>query len=310
MEPVAQHNFSGRRLAVFGAGYVGAELARTARALGADVRALTRNEVTAAALRNEGVEVCVAQLADDGWHGFFGGEFDFAVSCVGSGGREEASYRSSYLEGTLSILRWCAGRRVGALVYTSSTSVYPQGGGAVVDETSPVSGRGPLASVLVETEHLLLDAAPQGSRRVILRLAGIYGPGRHHLLDALRGGVRVFDGVEEHHLNLIHRDDIVGAILTVLGRTPAKVGIYNVADFGRATRGEVLRWLSARLGQPEPRFTGVAGPGGRGPVPDRIIASAAIARGLGWRPKYPSFREGYAALLDSPADRGVGTAEP
>ena len=98
-------------------------------------------------------------------------------------------------------------------------------------------------------------------------------------------------------MNLIHRDDVCSAIWAAFG-APATLtdGLFNVADDGAATKAEITAWLAAQLGVPAPRFTG--GPaGGRAPVPDRIIANARVKAALGWSPRWPSFREGYANLL-------------
>lgn len=290
----------GKRLVIFGCGYVGSALADAALADGARVVALTRNPEKAASLRAKGIEVLLADLAAADWHARVEGGADFAVNCVSSGGSE--NYRRSYVEGMKSILTWAARgpAPVGTLVYTSSTSVYPQGGGAVVEEMAPAEGATPNGAIIRESETLLQRAPAAAVRRhFILRLAGIYGPDRHHLLDQLREGRAVLGGSGEHRLNLVHRDDIVTAILACLA-APATVGneILNVADTGPAARAEVVGWLAERLGRPVPGFDGATTVRrGGAPMPDRIISSAKIQRVLGWRPQYPDYRAGYEKLL-------------
>ena len=295
-----QHNFSGWRVAVFGAGYVGSAVVRQVVSRGASVVAVTRNPVTADALRMVGAEVCIADLAEARWHGRLEGDFDLVVNCVGAGGGGIDGYRRSYLEGMHSVLRWCSERTTGALVYTSSTSVYAQGGGVRVDESSPARGRNPRAAVLVETEESLMSSDAAIRRRVVLRLAGIYGPNRHLLLDQLRAGAEAIAGSAEQHLNLIHRDDVVRAILVVATEPglPERA-IFNVSDGGEASRGEVVAWLCERLGRPVPVFGGESSEGARGPVPDRVIVSGLLRERTSWRPEYPSFRDGYSAILAS-----------
>jgi nucleoside-diphosphate-sugar epimerase len=295
MNADAHGNFAGKHLAIFGCGYIGGEVARQALARGLRVTALTRNAEKAAGLRAMGAAVVVAELAGDAWHGEVGAA-EFALNCVSSGGGGAEAYRRSYLAGMKSVLAWTGAHGpVDALVYTSSTSVYPQDGGARVDETSPAVGRDERTAVLVETEALL-RASPQAARaRVVLRLAGIYGPGRTHLLKQVQAGE--VSGVGTHHLNLIHRDDVCGAIWAAFG-APATMadGLFNVADDGAATKAEVTAWLAAQLGLPAPRFTGEPA-GGRAPGPDRIIANDRLKAALGWSPRWSSFREGYANLL-------------
>ena len=319
MNPEAHGNFAGKRLVVFGCGYVGGEVARQALVRGLRVTALTRNGEKAAALRAAGIETVVADLAGDAWHGAILGGAEFVLNAVSSGGGGVEGYRRSYLEGMKSILTWAKARGpAGTLVYTSSTSVYPQDGGVRVDESAPVSGRDERAAVLVETERLLLDGLAGGgtrptsesepktvggvplprftNRAFVLRLAGIYGLGRHHLIDQVRAGE--VSGNGGHHLNLIHRDDICAAIWAGFG-APATVdgGVFNVADDGAATKAEVAAWLAAQLGVPAPRFSGLPVAGRRGVVPDRIIVNTRLKAALGWQPRFPSFREGYANLL-------------
>ena len=195
------------------------------------------------------------------------------------------------------LLAWaCAKGPVGSLVYTSSTSVYPQDGGVRVDETAPVAGRDERTSVLVATEDLLRGTAPAARSRVILRLAGIYGPGRTHLVQQVRTGEVA--GTSAQHLNLIHRDDVCTAIWAAFGAPAAPAAeIFNVADDGAATRAEITAWLATQLGVPAPQFTGAPAAGRRAATPDRIIASDRLRATLGWSPRWPSFREGYANLL-------------
>lgn len=291
----------GKRLVIFGCGYVGSTLARAALAAGAQVEGLTRNAEKAAALRVAGLgKVVVADLSSADWHGQIAGGADLVVNCVSSGGLE--NYRQSYVGGMQSVLAWAARGPVaiGTLVYTSSTAVYPQGDGAVVDESAAANGSTPNGAIIRESEILLQHAPPGAVRRhFILRLAGIYGPDRHHLLDQLRVGLPTLGGSGNHRLNLVHRDDIVSAILACL-LAPDATGsdIFNVADLAPASRTEVVAWLAQRLGRPAPGFDGssTARRGGA-PMPDRSIRSARIQQVLGWRPQYPDFRAGFENIL-------------
>ncbi|MEJ1971693.1 MAG: NAD-dependent epimerase/dehydratase family protein [Lacunisphaera sp.] len=291
----------GKRLVIFGCGYVGAAVAQAALAAGTRVEALTRNPEKAAALRAAGLDrIVVADLASSGWHAAIARGADFVVNTVSSGGPE--GYRRSYVDGMQSILAWAATGTmpVGTLVYTSSTSVYPQGGGTTIDETAEAPGGTPNGSIIRESEKLLESASPAAcARRFILRLAGIYGPGRHHLLDQLREGALTLNGAGDHRLNLAHRDDIVAAILACL-QAPANVagGVFNVADTAPAMRTDVVRWLAAQLGRATPAFDGSATKRRAGaPMPDRVISSAKIQRTLGWQPRYPDYQAGFSALL-------------
>lgn len=293
----ADGKFDGKRLVIFGCGYVGAAVATEALARGMNVTALTRNLTDAHLLREQGIEVVVADLAGRSWHAQVPGSPDFALNCVSAGAGGVESYRRSYRDGMSSILAWARERgRVGTLVYTSSTSVYPQGGGVVVDEASPTSDAHERAAILLQAEDALRAAADAVGRWFILRVAGIYGPGRHHVLDQVMAGE--VHGVGDHHLNLAHRHDIAAAILGCFA-APATVAneIFNVADDAPARKDEVVRWLAERLKVALPRFSGDPHQGRRGLTPDRRIANRKLKAMLDWAPRYPSFRDGYATLL-------------
>lgn len=297
-------SLTNQRLVIFGCGYVGGALAEAALAAGAEVTALTRNAEKAAALAARGVRVVVGELSDSAWHAQIEPGADFVADTVSAAEPTPDGYRRSYVAGLRSILAWAARgpRPIGTLLYTSSTGVYPQGGGAVVDESAPTTGASETGRILVEAEELLRSAPTAGVRRwFILRLAGIYGPDRHHLLNALRAGTTQFGGEPSFRMNLAHRDDIVSALLAcALAPDGIANEVFNVSDDAPATRAELVGWLARQLGRPAPQFSGAAAPSARkgGAVtPDRIIRSAKIRRVLGWTPRHPDFRAGYAGLL-------------
>ncbi len=297
MAHVTHGNFPGRRLVVFGAGYVGGAVARQGVAAGMRVTAVTRNPAKAAALRKDGIETIEADLAGTDWPARVPAGADFVLNSVSSGGGGLAGYQHSYVDGTQAVMAWAGQGRVGTLVYTGSTSVYPQDGGVRVDETAPLAPATERAALLLQAEALVQGAQSTLGRWFILRLAGIYGPGRHHIWDQLRAN-EALAGTGEHRLNLIHLDDICAAIWACYGAPPAIVNeIYNVADDQAGTKAELAEWLAARLGLPPPRFDLQADSGRRGRMPDRVVLNAKLKQALGWRPAFPSFREGYENLL-------------
>ena len=294
--------FAGKRLVIFGCGYVGTAVALAARARGLRVVALTRNVATAAWLREQGSDVVTADLASDAWHAQIDGAPEFVLNCVSSGGGGAAGYRRSYVDGMASILAWARRRGApGTLVYTSSTSVYPQGGGVVVDETAPTASADAASEervrLLVAAEDMLRTSSPEACARwFVLRLAGIYGPHRHHFIDQVRAGEASGNGAAR--LNLIHRDDIVAAVFACLGALPEVAsGVFNLADDRPTAKSEIAAWLAERLGVPAPRFTGEPASGRRAVTPDRAISNARAKAVLGWAPRYSTFREGCASLL-------------
>ena len=292
---------------IFGCGYVGTALAEKLLEAGVRVGALTRNNEKAAQLKKLGLsEVVVENLHEVSWHQKLSGAYDAVVNCVSSAGGGLEGYRKSYVEGQRSILKWLVGRAIRSYIYTGSTSVYPQDGGVTVDETADTSGTSPTGRLLLESEQILSAASDQFDAWYVLRLAGIYGPGRHYLLDWLRSGETVIPGAGDYFLNLIHRDDIVSAIFKLLTQTRSEgSGIYNLADNFPTTKAEVVKWLAGKLSKPLPRFdpTEVSPRLQRrgGSMPSRKISNHKFCQTFDWKPAYPDFRSGYSALLEQMA---------
>lgn len=304
-------SLQGKRLVIFGAGYVGAAVAKRALAEGVEVVAFTRNAEKAAALRDAGCQqVVIGDLEGTDWHAEISGSVDCVLNCVSSGGGGLEGYRRSYVEGQRSMLTWAEGiGGVGHIVYTSSTSVYPQTFGSIVTEQMDAKGSGDRGAIVRESEDLLRQTSPMAVRMwTILRLAGIYGPGRSYLLKQIQESDGVIGGFGDYHLNMVHRDDIVTAILAAFDKPDASANeVFNVSDGQPPYKAEAATWLAHQVGSPEPRFNPEA-PSRRNPLgagvsmPDRIVSSTKLRKLLAWHPAKPTFREGYADILEgSPA---------
>lgn len=286
---------------IFGCGYVGTALAKTLVAEGIKVGALTRNTERASALRNlELEEVIVADLDGENWQSQLQGRYQAVVNCVSSAGGGIEGYRKSYLSGQERIIEWAQSQQLRRFVYTSSTSVYPQDEGALVDEDTDTSAAPPTGQVLLASEQLLEANADVLGRWYVLRLSGIYGPGRHFLLNQVKEGGGLIPGRGDYRMNMIHLDDILAAILAALGGK-AVSGVYNVSDDKPEKKEVVLAYLAKQLGLPKPEFDPANIPprlqrrGGR--MPDRSISNQKAKSQLGWTLSYPSYKEGYTALI-------------
>lgn len=299
---------AGGRLVIFGCGYVGTAFAEEALRRGWEVTALTRNAEQAERLRDSlEIEVMEADLAGDDWHSRLDPAGAIAVNCVSSGGGGEAGYAHSYRAGMESLLAWAARGPLERLVYTGSTSVYPDFQGAWVDEDAPVEASTALNRILLETESLVAEGVKAGQARGgdILRLAGIYGPGRHHLIDQLRQGNTRFAGYGEHYLNLIHRDDVVEVFLRLIGRSEEGLRLHNVSDGHPARKEAIVEWTAEQLRLPRPSFHPELRTARQqrrqlvnGRPPHRRIDSSRLRAALDWHPRYPDYRAGYRELLE------------
>lgn len=283
---------------ILGCGYVGSALAKKLVADGWQVGALTRNAANAAALRLEGlVDVIEADLDSAEWHSKTSIKYANIVNCVSSAGGGIAGYEKSYIEGQRSILAWAEDRQIKRYIYTSSTSVYPQDGGALVDEDASTADAPATGQRLIESENLLRRSGAAFNRWYVFRLAGIYGPGRQYLMKQALDETGVIAGRGDYTMNMIHRDDVVGILTRALDETcSAESGVYNVADNGPIHKEAALRWIAAKLGKAGPVFDpSIISPrlhrrGGK--MPDRVISNARVKSAFDWQPMYPSFRDG------------------
>jgi len=199
------------------------------------------------------------------------------VHCASSGAD---SYRHVYRDGIANLSACFPGAR---LIFTSSTSVYPQRDRSLVTEESPAEPDSDNARILREAEEIVLEDSG-----IVLRVAGIYGPGRSFLLRRTMNGTAV---ATDRIVNQVHRDDVASAIFFLGGCqiiNPPR--IFNVVDDMPVPRAEILAWLSERLKLPLPASPAPAEQA-QGRSNKRV--SNAKLRALGWAPTYPSYREGF-----------------
>jgi nucleoside-diphosphate-sugar epimerase len=203
---------------------------------------------------------------------------DAVVVVLTPDARNEAAYRRTYLDGPIALR--AALPEVAQWLFVSSTAGYGDHAGAWVDETSAPRNPAWNGRVLLEAEAHFVDA-------LIVRLAGIYGPGRNMLIERVKRGA---SASATRWTNRIHVDDAAGLISEAIDQrwSPA---IINGVDRTPALEIEVLLDLAERLGLPPPPIDERA-PGEHKRI--RTIHPRAANRTL----RYPSWREGYAALLE------------
>jgi len=278
------------RILIAGCGYVGSALARARVARGDAVWGLRRNPVDLPA----GVEPIAADLAVARSLAELPPALDAVVYAASPGGRDDAFYRTTYVEGLRNLLAALKtqSQRPRRVVLISSTAVYGQTNGEWVDETSPTKPSHFSGQRLLEGEALLRDCELPG---VVLRLGGIYGPRRTRLADQVRQGrVSIARGAP-HYTNRIHRDDCVGAIAHLIDLAePADC--YLGVDHEPEDEAVVLRWLAGVLGASSPRVARSderreARSGGN----KRCRNARLVASGYAFR--YPNYRDGYTAVL-------------
>ena len=183
-------------------------------------------------------------------------------------------------------------------VYTSSAGVYGQNDGLLTRESSPTEPTTEATQVLVAAEKLLRAAAQQRKfPAVILRVAGIYGPERGHLLKQYLKNEARLESRSERHLNMIHRDDLIGVIIAAL--KSGRVGeIYNAVDDEPVSQFHFFEWLAGTLDKPlPPSGPADADAASKRGVTNKKVSNRKLKMELGYQFKYPNFRKGYTAEL-------------
>jgi len=269
------------------------------------VAGLRRSAAGAAILQNAGLQPLTADITRRGDLAKLPLPYDWIVNTISSGKGGAGEYQEVYFEGTRNLLEWLAPAPPQKFIHTGSASVYGQTGAAQVSETSPAEPATATGRILLAAEALLLEAArARQFPAVLLRVAGIYGPGRgHHFLQYLKGEAAIA-GRGERCLNMVHRDDVVGAIITVL-RSGRAGEIYNVVDDEPVPQIRFFRWLADTLGRDMPPFVpeSAAAAAKRGATNKKVL-NRKLKMELGWALRYPTFRQGFTAEIQRLQDEG------
>jgi nucleoside-diphosphate-sugar epimerase len=267
------------RVLIAGCGYVGQATADLLHERGWKVEGWTASPESARQLGTRPYSVRAVDIANSAAVSAVREEFDVVIQCASSGGGEAEAYRRTYLEGARNLVHAFPSAR---LLMTSSTSVYAQKHGDIVDETSPANPAHERGQILREAEEIVLS-----HNGMVARLGGIHGPGRSSFLRKLLAGEAVLDDADERFINQAHRDDIVSALFLLAERRADLGGqIYNVVDDQPILARDAYQWLSRHLQRPLPAGKAVSGRK-RGDSNKRV--SNKKLRALGWAPRYPNF---------------------
>ncbi len=262
------------RVLIAGCGYVGEAAANHFHESGWEVEGWTASIESADKLSNRPYRVCAVDVTDPK----IKGDFDVVIHCVSSRGGDEGEYRRLYFDGAQNLLRAFP---AATLLFTSSTSVYAQSDGSLVDETSPAEPRHAKGQILREAEDLVL-----GAGGIVLRLGGIHGPGRSFFLSRFLEGSA--PASNDRLINQVHRDDIVSAVLLLADRRAEITSeIFNVVGDEPIKASDASAWLASKLKKSLPATAAEPSPRKRGQGNKRV--SNRKLRAFGWEPRYPTF---------------------
>ncbi len=213
---------------------------------------------------------------------------EIIVYCVAATAQTDENYAQHYVEGLRNVLQSQAGPQLKHVFFVSSTRVYGQQTDTLVDESVPAIAADFGGVRLLEAELLLADLPCSST---VLRLSGIYGPGRLYLVNLAKDPARW--PVENQWTNRIHRDDAAAFIAYLVAQVSANQSVYPlyiVTDDMPVAQYEVLSWLATQMavqvpGRPMP------------PVTQGKRLSNQRLRISGFELRYPSYQHGYATLI-------------
>ncbi|HRD65541.1 MAG TPA: SDR family oxidoreductase [Candidatus Competibacter sp.] len=289
------------RILIAGCGDVGTVLGRNLHAAGHEVWGLKRQPTDLPPV----IQPLAADLTDPATLTRLPPALDYVVYSAAAAGFDEAHYRAAYATGVRNLLHALRqdDQRPRRLLFTSSTSVYAQHQGEWVDENSPAEAASFSGRCIRAGEQFMWDSPWPA---IAVRFGGIYGSGRTRLIDGVRDGTATRPAGAPIYTNRIHRDDCA-RVLEHLIELPNPERLYVAVDDEPAPLDEVLCWLADQLGvpapPPAPRSPLKPGAKTDGNTALRFRASKrcrnARLRASGFRFRYPSYRDGYAALLSA-----------
>ena len=215
------------------------------------------------------------------------------VYSLAAGKFDEQSYLNAYVTGLRNTIEACNFSRIKRLIFVSSTAVYHQNDGSLVDELSTTEPQRFNGCVMLQAEQLAL-ATGVGTA---LRHSGIYGPGRLRMIDRVRNGQCTNEGSTENtasYSNRIHAEDCAGVIAHLVNQDTLPEIILG-SDSLPATTVEIESFIADQLGIDKQ----YAAPSGN--QPKRIAGSKRCDNSLllktGYRFIHPDYRSGYKKLI-------------
>jgi nucleoside-diphosphate-sugar epimerase/8-oxo-dGTP pyrophosphatase MutT (NUDIX family) len=265
---------------IAGCGFVGLEIARNLHHLGWDVTACTHSQESAHRLASEPFKIRACDISDPNAVETRLGDLigtHAVIHCASSGKGGADAYRSVYLNGAKHLNALLVPK---LLAYTGSTSVFTQTDGSSVNEESPATPTSETGQLLLETEQYVLAFGG-----LVIRLGGIYGPGRSVLLRKFLDGSAVIEGDGNRWINQIHHQDAANAMVHAVHN--GLRGLFNAVDDHPITQRDLYQHLAQRLNTPLPPEGPINLNRKRGWTHKRI--ENAKLKATGWQPRFPSF---------------------
>jgi len=187
--------------------------------------------------------------------------------------------------------------------YLSTTGVYGDRRGGWVFEQGALAAQSLEGARRAAAERDWLQVGRgMGLTVTVFRLPGIYGPGRS-ALDRLRSGQARRIAAPGQVFSRIHLDDLSAGLAASIAH-PRPGGIYNLCDDEPAPNTDVIAYAAGLLGlTPPPEITlaeaALSPAAQRFYAESKRVSNARAKAELGWRPRYPTYREGLRAILEA-----------
>ena len=291
-EPLS--NCDGKRILIFGCGYLGKEIGRHLVKHGKEVWGTTRRRENFAKIRDNGINPILSDWNDPRTLQELD-PYTHIVISVSRGRDTKKSHWDSLVLGLQNLLPRLA--RAKHFVYISSTGVYHQKDGGWVDENSPAFPTRPSARAHLAAENLLRRHCTTQSWNV-LRLAGIYGPQRVPNRQQLLNGSPL--QVDPHSfLNLIHVEDAAQAAILALEKSDQST--YLISDDRPVRRGDYYSFIAKHLKAAKPTYAnrGKSVPSGARSEGNKRVWNRKMKKQLLQNLKHPTFEDGLPSLLRS-----------
>ena len=283
---------------VFGCGYLGRRISQRWLEDGDEVWVVTRSSARAKELESCGFHAVIADVTQPGSLC----ELPAAESVLYAVGYDRSTglqQRQVYVDGLTHVLEHLPHDKLERFIYISSTGVYGQSDGSWVDEDSICQPTRAGGQCCLEAENRLARVI-WGDRRIVLRLAGIYGPSRIPNLRLAAAG-EIARIATDGYLNLIHVDDAVRVVLAaeLRARTPT---LYTVSDGQPVLRSDfyahVLRWDWPVMDKVQPGQGSPARPASRQQRTgsSKRVVNQRMLRELGVQLEHKNYQEGLAAI--------------
>lgn len=216
--------------------------------------------------------------------------FDVIMISMTPAERSDVGYEQAYVQTCRNLVAGLKHhqRQPRLLIFVSSTAVYGQNDGSWVDELSPTEPEGFSGKRLLEAEQVMQQS---GFAHCIVRLSGIYGPGRNRLIEQVK---QQRASASPHYTNRIHADDCAGVLahLIELQHKQDLAPVYLATDSSPTPMIEVVSWIAGQLGVADFFASDAVNERGN----KRISNQRLLATGYSFR--YPDFRAGYAGLIN------------